>query len=148
MAMTAKDLIKGKKPRPIDTPEQLAKVMGAAMAQGGAMGIYGDFLFGQTSRFGGGVLETAAGPTLGKANDAYRLFQDLKSGDANAANTLKFAIQNTPYANLFYTRMALDYLVLHEISEAMNPGYLRRMERRVEQETGQEFWLRPSEVVN
>jgi hypothetical protein len=143
-AMSAKDLLKGKTPRPLDDPKTYA----AAMAQGGAMGIYGDFLFGQTSRFGGGFLETLGGPTAGKVSDAFRLFQELKSGDAKAANAFKFALQNTPYANLFYTRMAVDYFFLYELQESMNPGYLRRMERRAEQENGQEWWLRPSEVVN
>jgi hypothetical protein len=144
VAMSAKDLIKGRKPKPLDNP----KTWAAAMAQGGAMGIYGDFLFGETSRFGGGFLETLGGPTVGKASDTYRLYQELRSGEAKAANTFRFALQNTPYANLFYTRMALDYLFLYEVQEAMNPGYLRRMERRVEKENGQEWWLRPSEVVN
>lgn len=144
LAMTAKDMIKGKRPRPLDNP----KTWVAAMAQGGAMGIYGDFLFGEVSRQGGGFLETLGGPTLGRANDVHRLWGELKSGDMKAANTFRFAVQNTPYANLFYTRTALDYLFLYEVQEAMNPGYLRRMERRVEKEQGQEWWLRPSEVVN
>jgi hypothetical protein len=143
-AMTAKDLIKGKQPRPLDSP----KTWAAAMAQGGAMGIYGDFLFGEASRFGGGFLETLGGPSLGKASDGVRLLSELKSGDAKAANAFRLAIQNTPYANLFYTRTAIDYLFLYELQESMNPGYLRRMERRVEQEQGQEWWLRPSEAVN
>lgn len=142
MAMTAKDVLRGRRPRPLDNP----KTWAAAMAQGGAMGIYGDFLFGESNRFGGGFLETLGGPTVGKASDVFRLWNELKSGDAKAASTFKFAVQNTPYANLFYTRTALDYLFLYEIQEAMNPGYLRRMERRVEQETGQEWWLRPSEA--
>jgi hypothetical protein len=143
-AMSIKDMLKGKEPRPLNSP----KTWAAAMAQGGAMGIYGDFLFGQTNRFGGSFLGTAGGPTLGKLEDVFRLFQDLKAGDAKAANAFKFALQNTPYANLFYTRMALDYLFLYQVQEALNPGYLRRMERRAEQENGQTWWLRPSEVVN
>lgn len=143
-AMTLKDLVKGKKPRPIDSP----KTWTAAMAQGGGMGIYGDFLFGESSRMGGGFLETLGGPTVGKAADAKRLFDSAKSGDDVAAQALRFAVSNTPGNNLFYTRMAADYLFLYEIQEAMNPGYLRRMERKAEQERGQEWWLRPSEAVN
>lgn len=143
-AMTLKDLVKGKKPRPIDSP----KTWTAAMAQGGGMGIYGDFLFGEASRMGGGFLETLGGPTVGKAADAKRLFDSAKSGEDVAAQALRFVVSNTPGNNLFYTRMAADYLFLYELQEAMNPGYLRRMERRAEQERGQEWWLRPSEAVN
>jgi hypothetical protein len=143
-AMTLKDLVKGKKPRPINNP----KTWTAAMAQGGGMGIYGDFLFGESSRLGGGFLETLGGPTVGKAADAKRLFDSAKYGEDFGAQGLRFLVSNTPGNNLFYTRMAADYLFLYELQEAMNPGYLRRMERRAEQERGQEWWLRPSEVVN
>jgi ElaB/YqjD/DUF883 family membrane-anchored ribosome-binding protein len=144
MAMTLKDLIKGKTPRPLDNP----KTWTAAMAQGGGMGIYGDFLFGESSRLGGGFLETLGGPTVGKLADAKRLFDAAKFSEDVGAQGLRFVVSNTPGNNLFYSRMALDYLFLYELQEAMSPGYLRRMERRAEEERGQEWWLRPSEAVN
>lgn len=144
LAMSAKDMIKGRSPRPVDD----YRTWQAAMAQGGGMGIYGDFMFAQSNRFGQGFLQTLGGPTVGKADQVYQLWNSFKAGDDVAAKTVKFTISNTPYANLFYTRMALDYLVLYELQEAMNPGYLRRMERKVEEDTGSEWWLRPSEVAN
>ena len=52
-----------------------------------------------------------------------------------------------PFVNLFYTRMALDYLVLYRLQEAVNPGFLRRMERRIERENAQHFVLPPSQAV-
>jgi hypothetical protein len=144
VAMSAKDMLKGRSPRPVDD----YRTWQAAMAQGGGMGIYGDFMFGQSNRFGQGFLTTLGGPTVGKADQVYQLWTSFKAGDDVAAKSVKFTINNTPYANLFYTRMAADYLFLYEMQEAMNPGYLRRMERNVESETGSEWWLRPSEVVN
>ena len=50
----------------------------------------------------------------------------------------------TRFINLFYTRAALDYFVLHRLQEAMNPGYLRRYEQKVRKENNQTFWLRPT----
>lgn len=144
MAMTLKDLIKGKTPRPFDSP----KTWTAAMAQGGGMGIYGDFLFGESSRMGGGFLETLGGPSVGKVSDAKRLFDAAKSGEDVGAQALRFGVSNFPGNNLFYARMAIDYLFLYEAQEALNPGYLRRMERRAEEERGQQWWLRPSEAIN
>lgn len=143
LAMTMKDLLRGKKPKPLDNH----KTWMAAATQGGGMGIYGDFLFGEASRMGGGFLATLGGPTVGKADEMFRLWNGIKAGDDVAAQAFRTAINNTPYNNLFYTRMAADYLFLYEMQEAMNPGYLRRMERRVEQQNGQEWWLRPSEVA-
>jgi hypothetical protein len=117
------------------------------MLQGGALGIYGDFLLGESSRFGSSPLETAAGPTLGTASDLVELAQKVRSGDDAAAQAFRLLVANTPFANLFYTRVALDYLILYRIQEALNPGYLRRMEQRIERENNQTFWLRPSEVA-
>jgi hypothetical protein len=115
------------------------------MVQGGGFGIYGDFLFGEMrNRMGGGVLATAAGPTLGTIDDLADLWGRVRNGDDSAAAAFKLAVNNTPYMNLFYTRAALDYLVLYQIQEALNPGAVRRMEQRVERENGQEFLLSPS----
>lgn len=144
LAMSAKDMLKGKKPRPLDDH----KTWMAAAAQGGGMGIYGDFLFGETNRFGRGFLTTLGGPTVSKADELYSLWNSARAGDDVGARALKLTISNTPYANLFYTRMAVDYLFLYELQEAMNPGYLRRMERNMENSTGAEWWLRPSEAVH
>jgi len=144
LAMTMKDLLRGKEPKPLDNP----KTWASAAAQGGGFGIYGDFLFGEANRFGGGFMQTLGGPTVGKAEQLYQLWGSVKRGDDAGAQALKLAYTNTPYLNLFYLRMATDYLVLYELQEAMNPGYLRRMERRTQEQTGQEWWLKPSEVVN
>ena len=140
-AMATKDLLKGREPRPADDP----KTWVAAMLQGGALGLYGDFLFGEANRFGGGLTQSLSGPTLGLIDGGYDLLARLRDGDDTAAASFRFAIQNTPFANLFYTRTAMDYLFLHSVQEALNPGALRRMERRIEKENAQQFLLRPSQ---
>ena len=141
-AMATKDLLKGREPRPTDDP----KTWVAAMLQGGALGLYGDFLFGEANRFGGGLTQSLSGPTLGLIDGGYDLFARMRDGDDAAAASFRFAIQNTPFANLFYTRTAMDYLFLHSVQEALNPGALRRMERRIEKENAQQFLLRPSQT--
>lgn len=142
-AMTAKDMLKGRNARDPKEPGTWA----SAMLQGGALGIYGDFILGESNRMGRGLLETAAGPVLGMVADIDKLRAALIAGDDVAANSFRTLVNNTPFANLFYTRIALDYLVLYRMQEAMNPGYLRRLEKRVEKENAQTFWLRPSQVV-
>lgn len=144
-SMSLKDIAKGRTPRnPIEQPWQ---VFLAAMVQGGGAGIYGDFLFGESNRFGGGMLGTFAGPAIGEGNDALMLFQDIVHGDKDAvdaaANAMRWGLRNTPYLNLFYTRMALDYLLVYQAQEKLNPGYLRRMERRLKKENNQTFLLSP-----
>ena len=141
-AMSLKDIVKGREPRPADDP----KTWIAAMLQGGALGLYGDFLFGEANRFGGGLTQSLSGPTLGLIDGGYDLFARMRDGDDAAAASFRFAIQNTPFANLFYTRTAMDYLFLHSVQEALNPGALRRMERLIEKENAQQFLLRPSQT--
>ena len=142
-AMAAKDVLKGRTPRdPTDH-----KTIMAAMLQGGALGIYGDFLLGESNRFGRSMLETAAGPVLGTISDVDQIRAAAMAGEDVGAKSVRAITSNTPFVNLFYTRMALDYLLLYRIQEELNPGSLRRMERKVEKENNQTFIVPPSEVV-
>lgn len=150
LAMAAKDIAKGREPR---DPSRV-DTMTAAMLQGGGLGIYSDFLFAKVNRFGGGPLDTAAGPTVGDIADIIDIYQksrDYATGasdnapDVEAWNFLK---GNTPFLNLFYTRAAMDYLILYHIQEAMSPGSLKRMERKLKKDQNQEFLLPPSEYAN
>lgn len=142
-AMSAKDALRGRTPRDPTDPQTMA----AAMMQGGALGIYGDFLLGESSRFGRSLLETIGGPVLSTVADLDEIRARAMHGDDVGAAAMRQVINNTPFLNLFYTRIALDYLIFYRMQEAMNPGYLRRMERRIEKENNQTFYLRPSEVV-
>lgn len=142
-AMAAKDLAKGRAPRDPNDP----KTWLAAFTQGGGAGIYGDFLLGDFSRTGRTVVETAAGPTISDAGGLVELWASARKGDDVAGRAFKFAIDHTPYVNLFYTRIALDYLFVYQVQEALNPGFLRRMERRIERDNNQQFILRPSDAI-
>jgi hypothetical protein len=141
MALSLKDIIKGREPR---NPTDM-KTFADAFVQGGGAGIYGDFIFGEFNRYGQGPLETFAGPTIGTASDVLKLYAKLRDGDPAGAAATRLAIQNTPFLNLFYTRAAMDYLFIYGIMEHNSPGYLRRMERRLEREKGQEFFFPPSQ---
>lgn len=143
LAGVAKDMAKGRTPRDPTDP----KTWAAAFAQGGGAGIYGDFIVGKYSRFGNTALETVAGPTLTSAGDIVNLWAATRGGDGRAATALRIAMANTPFANLFWLRPAIDYGFLYQVQEAMNPGFLRRMERRLKEENGQTFIIPPSSVV-
>lgn len=147
-SMVMKDILKGKEPRTFSGDvEKDAKLMFAAMSQGGGLGIYGDFLFGEYSRYGRSFLSTLAGPTFGQVDDLAELWTRFRTGEDFAGNAMRMVINNTPFINLFYTRQALDYLFLYELQELANPGYLRRMEMRIMRENDQEFFIPPSQQV-
>jgi len=142
-AMAAKDLSKGRTPRDPTSPATWA----AAMAQGGGLGLYGDFIVGDYSRFGRSMAASLLGPTLGQIDDVAEIWNRIKSGDTPAAQAFRWGLSNTPGINLFYTRTALDYLFFYQVQEALNPGFLQRFERRVERENHQTFLIRPSSAI-
>lgn len=149
VAMTVKDLAKGRNPR--DAMKEPLKFGLAAMQQGGGLGIYGDFLFGNANRMGGGFLSSAAGPAAGTLDDAFQFFTALRDGSNTrtrgqvaASEGLQGLKNNAPFINMIYSRAVLDYFILHRLQEAANPGYLRRYEERVKKQNAQTFWLRPS----
>lgn len=146
VAMVMKDIAKGRTPRDPTDPATWQ----AAFLQGGGMGIYGDFLFGQTNRYGSSFISSLGGPVatdIELAHDAWNAAihgEPFKAGDM----AFKFAKENTPFINIFYARAALDYLIFYRIQEAMSPGSLRRMEQRIKRDNNQEFILPPSEMVD
>lgn len=143
VAQSAKQIAKGRTPR---DPTQ-GSTWTAAMLQGGGLGIYGDFLFGEYTRFGRSFTETLAGPTFGTISEATALLATIREGRDPSARAVRFGVGHAPFINLFYTRVALDYLFLYQLQEAVNPGYLRRMERLIERENKQRFLVPPSSVI-
>lgn len=141
LAMSAKDLLKGREPRPWDD----FNTWTAALTQGGGLGIYGDFLFGNYNRFGTSFWGTVLGPTAGNVENVAKLWAAARDGDDMAAQSLRLIQSNLPFANLFYIRPALDYMILYDLQEAVNPGSLRRMERKIKKENEQHFYMPPSQ---
>lgn len=145
LAMTLKDIAKGKKPK---DPLKIDTLMAAAMQSGGA-GLYGDFLFGKVSRTGNTLAENLAGPTLSTVGKGFTVAQQFIRGDVQdaGADALRFVLDNTPGINLWYTRAALDYALLFHVREMLSPGTLRRTESKMRSEYNQEYMLPPSSVI-
>jgi len=151
VSMTLKELAKGRNPRQPEDAGDYGKLVMAAMVQGGGLGIYGDFLFGEANRTGGGIISSLAGPAYGTLEDVHKFITAVRDGSDSktrgqiaASSGIQLLKNNAPFVNLFYTRSALDYFILHRLQEAANPGYLRRYEQKVKKENNQSFWLRPS----
>lgn len=159
ISMVAKDLAKGREPRDPTRPD----TWGAAFMQGGGAGIYGDFLLGEYNRFGQTLGQTAMGPTVSLASDWLSILAKIGSGGLGELGVkglgkeqdwgkigvqgIRTAVNTTPFLNLFYTRVALDYAILYNVQEALDPGAMRRLERRLKKENDQEFLVAPSSVV-
>jgi hypothetical protein len=144
-----------------DLPVFDDRVLFAAMAQGGALGIYGDFLFSDNDRFGGGFLQTLSGPSIGKLEDIYKIWRAWKTSgddsDPEAAERERGALANQmvrmfkgsiPGSNLWYSRALLDRYIWWNIQESINPAALRRLEKAAEKRGDEYVFTRPIDALN
>jgi len=149
LALQLHEVAKGRDPQPMEKKE----FWGAAILQGGGLGIFGDFLSSTENRFGGGIASTVAGPgfqflgdagnaTLGNAFRAARGDETQFTKDSAAL----FG-KSLPGSSLWYTRLALDRLVTDRINESIDPDYSNswaRMEKKAS-EKGQSYWWHPGD---
>ncbi|MDF3034353.1 MAG: hypothetical protein K0R76_1307 [Alphaproteobacteria bacterium] len=54
------------------------KVWQAAILKGSGLGLFGDYLFEESCRYGHTFLTEAAGPTAGVASDVFALYTDAR----------------------------------------------------------------------
>lgn len=151
-ALQMKEIAKGRDPRPMDDWQ----FWGAATAQGGGAGIYGDFLKGSQSRFGQSFTDTLKGPALQTIDTVNSLTLDAV-GDAiggedrvaYGARVARALRSEVPGGSLWYSRLAFERMILDQAQEQLDPNYRaawRRMEKRAG-ETDQEFYWRPGEMA-
>jgi len=139
IAMSAKDIERGSTPRPLDRWENFI----AAMIQGGGMGIYGDFLLQDYTRYGDSPMDVLMGPTAGDISTVTKWGSGLIHGKVpSLKEVLREGIGATPFANIWYTKSAMNYLFLHGIYQDLDPAYMGRMKKRLN-ERGQEQFLEP-----
>jgi len=136
----AKDIIRGREPK----DPKAANTWKEALLRGGGLGIYGDFLFGEYSRYGRSFEETLAGPSIGFVGDALALAHKSATLNADAKDYFKFIKDNAPFSNLFYTEQAMNYMFFYGMMEMADPGFLSRMEKKRLKDYNQEYWLPPS----
>jgi len=124
------------------------------MTQGGGLGIIGDFLFQGHTRYGQSKLESFMGPTYGTASqiirltleDGYAFASGEKSPESYGASWVNLARQNVPMINMWYSKWAIEYMMLYAIQEELNPGYFNRMNRNLKKNMATETWLKPTGI--
>lgn len=152
IAMQLKSVAQGRDPQDMTKEAFWA----GALLQGGGLGIYGDFFFADVNRYGGGLIETAAGATVSRLNDFRNLTlgnmielargQDTKFG----RELVQAARGNVPGGNIWYLRLAWERGVLDQLQWMMDPNAKKSFASREqywEKGTGQGFWWRPGELT-
>ena len=156
VTMQLREMVKGNDPKPMDD----AKFWGAALAQGGGLGIAGDFFYAAQARNGATAPVAAYGPGGQLISDAWGLtggnalavageyFEDGDLGDAVAdarigRDAARFAGNYNALSSLWWSRAAFSRLVTDNLQRALDPEAeeaFQRRARRMEKETGQGQW--------
>jgi hypothetical protein len=157
LSVQIKNIVNGKDVQPMDASTgQGLKFWLAAFQTGGGMGIMGDFLFSDQTRFGANFTETLAGPTAGLISDIFKLTvgnaQEALLGKKTnvgreAVRTIgKYVpvVSTLPYTREAYQRLFLDQLQYLTDPEAHK--YFNDQQQRMRRETGQSYYWRPGET--
>lgn len=156
VSIQLREMTKGNDPRRMDDP----RFWGAALMQGGGLGIVGDFLYSAQARNGKTAPIVAMGPPAQIISDAYGLTAGNALGivgDMGAGKSLDEAVeradiggdvanasrQYSPMASIWWARAAWYRLVADNLQRALDPEAeeaFQRRARRMEKETGQGQW--------
>ncbi len=148
-----REISKGRDPLPMDTPE----FFGKALLSGGALSIWGDFLFAGVNEYGRGPADLVGGPVVNALGDATNLaFGDTFKwastigalGDpdfeSNAgADAVQFARRYFPGSSVWWARLVIERQAFDRLQEIADPQVYRKRqqrERRQERDFGNKFW--------
>lgn len=146
------DMASGRNPRDM-TGEDAPKFWLGALLKGGGLGLYGDFLLSDHTRYGGGALASMLGPVAGLVDDVVKLGQGIPLNavegkpEQTGGDLVKLGKGLIPGANLWYAKAALDHMIFNQLQEYFSPGYLRKVEQRSKKNFNQTYWWRPQDVT-
>lgn len=143
---TLSDIRSGRKPK-----EFSGTVVGESLLRGGGLGIYSDFLYTlYNDKHGQSPLSVLGGATFADATLFTKSVAGLMQGDTEKAsdNAMRLLTTNIPYQNHILLKPILDYVMMNQIREFISEGSLRRAERRLDRDYGQEYFaMKPSETM-
>lgn len=146
------DMASGRNPREM-VGKDAGKFWLGALLKGGGLGLYGDFLLSDHTRYGGGALASMLGPVAGLVDDVVKLAQGIPLNAVEGkpkqtgGDLVKLGKGLIPGANLWYAKAALDHMIFNQLQEYFSPGYLRKVEQRSKKQFNQTYWWRPQDVT-
>lgn len=157
LSLQAKHLINGRDPLPVDPREGGLKTWGAAILQGGGLGIFGDFLFQDRTRYGNSWGATLLGPQFAQIEDvvgnwALKNTQRAAKGEEThfAGDAVYLLGRYAPGSTLWQTRLAFQRAVVDQLAlliDPRTPERFQRIEREALKAADQDFWWRPGETT-
>jgi hypothetical protein len=146
LQVQSRAVLAGKDPIEMDpTDEHGAKFWAKAWATGGGAGFLADVLMApldDPSRRWSGALGMA-GPVPGAIGGLI----DVAKSDRMGADAVGWVNDQLPFVDMWQTKAAYEHWFLHNVQEALNPGYLSRMEQRSLRNWGNGYWWEPGEAL-
>jgi len=145
-----REVSRGRDPLPMDNMAFLGK----AFLSGGALSVWGDFLFNGINEYGAGPGEVAAGPILSFIGDTVNLtigntFEFMQGVETNTgAEAVEFARRYTPGTSIWWARLMLERKVFDRLQELADPKAYSKWKRREtnqKKERGNEYWWGPGQ---
>jgi hypothetical protein len=149
VALQLSEVASGRDPQDMTTGGFWAR----SFLKGGALGIYGDFLFADWTKYGTSIGGTLGGPIVGDIEDVLKLTMGsaeraTDGGDTKAGpQAIKMLKGHLPGANLWYTKAALDRLIFSQLQEMAAPGYSQRMEARARKQFNESYYWHPGQTT-
>lgn len=153
MAIQLGNISQGRDVQPVNDP----KFILSAIQRGGGFGLFGDFMFSDVNRHGGGFAETLMGPTISLVSNVGKATignaQELALGRETKAGreATQLLRRNTPVASsLWPIRAAYNRVLLDQLQYLADPDAHKsfgEQRRRYERETGASFWWQPGEMA-
>lgn len=147
LATQLRDVAAGKNPANIAEP----RFWGESFLRGGGLGFYGDFLYDELTSHDTSLIPALMGPLATQTEELWNVtgaaaFKHARGETTDeGAKLLRFAKENVPFLNMWYTQAAFDHLIWNEMQEAASPGYLERMQQKAYLTRGTSWWWDPSE---
>lgn len=154
VVLQVKALLQGKDPFDMTMPRFWMR----AQSQGGGMGYFGDLIFKDPTEQSGGSVEQMVGAVAGPAAGAVAgLVGDLGVVNAweaakgkqthAAAEALRWVNSQLPGSSLWWTRPAYEHWILFSAQEALNPGYLGRVQQKAARDWNATWWWSPGDAT-
>jgi len=162
VSLQLREMLKGNDPLELD-----GRFWGAAVAQSGGLGIFGDFLYASEARNGQNAQITALGPVGGLISDGWgatggnvmAVSGALSKGDslgeavegADIGRDVAGLIRNyNPLATTWWSRAAYSRLIADQVQLSLDPEaeeVFARRARRMERDQGRGMWWEQGDVA-
>ena len=141
VSASLKNMFAGKEPLKYNDPVTLER----ALTQSGILGFLADYLGGQLGNYKHDIDDAILGSGYKTLKSWTKLGYELVQGNKDAIHVYNHLRHQLPFANLFYTEAAINYLLHYGVMETFRPGYLQALEAR-ERGLSSGFIVEPSSI--